>query len=122
MLWPACGNLSAFSDHDAYSAWVKTQYEKNDWKWQVENSYILICSFSPVQKIWELHSVVARDWAEYVQDLRNKWQEWRYWSEQRRKERRILSDKVWEARVAMRLGDISPEEYEEAFEEYRKAL
>jgi hypothetical protein len=82
----------------------------------------LICSFSPVQKIWELHSVVARDWAEYVQDLRNKWQEWRYWSEQRRKERRILSDKVWEARVAMRLGDISPEEYEEAFEEYRKAL
>jgi hypothetical protein len=119
---PIGADLSAFSDFAAYTAWAKTLGEKGDWKWREGHSYILICSSNPVRQRWELHSVVLRDWAEYVQDLREKRQDWHYWTEELRAKEQVLSEKLEEARVAMKLGDIPPEAYKKEFEEYRAAI
>jgi hypothetical protein len=119
---PTCADLSAFSDFAAYSAWANKLAEKDDWKWQKGNSYILICSSNPVRHRWELHSVVNRDWPEYVQDLREKRLEWCYWAEELRAKEQVLSEKLEEARMAMGLGDITPEKYGKEFEEYREAI
>lgn len=104
--------------------WDLTEEEKDralksDWKWQEGKSYTLVCVSNPAMNRWELHSVVTQKWPDYVRILQEKIREYARWNEEKEARERGLSIKLSEHHDSMRLGDISSEEYEQHFDEYR---
>ena len=93
---------------------------KDDWKWKVGKSYILICVSNPAMSRWELHSVVLQEWPDYVRILREKVREYGRWKAEKAARERVISLELSDYHDSMRLGDISSAEYEKHFDEYRK--
>jgi hypothetical protein len=109
---PDRSDLSAFTEEPTEEE--NAAASGSNWKWEVGKIYILLCSYNPERNRWELHSAVAQEWPNYVEQIRIMALEHHYWRKERIAHGNALVEKMEKNREAMKLGDITPEEYEKS--------